>query len=184
MTVPPHVDHRFRAAALDDGSVDAAYAVVDSPVGPLLAATTEAGICAISFEGELALDHLCKRLGVRILFSEQALAEATGQLRDYFNGGRQEFDLDVDLRGLPPFQLSVLTELRRIPYGSLSTYGGLAKRVGNPRASRAVGGALNRNPVPIIVPCHRIVGTSGNLVGYAGGLKRKRTLLGLEGSLS
>lgn len=182
MRVPAQLDNRFRAAALDDGSVDAAYATVDSPIGTLLVATTEAGICAISFEGEPALDVLCGRLGARILYSEQALADATAQLRDYFGGRRRAFDLAVDLTRLPPFQRTVLTELQQVGYGELATYGSLAERIGKPRAARAVGGALNRNPIPIIVPCHRIVGATGDLVGYAGGLERKRSLLELEGA--
>jgi methylated-DNA-[protein]-cysteine S-methyltransferase len=105
------------------------------------------------------------------------------ELDEYFDGRRHEFDLPVDLGGLPAFQQAVLTELQRVPYGQIDTYGGLAARIGKPRAARAVGGALNRNPVPIVVPCHRIVGSSGNLVGYAGGLERKQLLLHLEGGL-
>ena len=83
---------------------------------------------------------------------------------------------------MPAFQQSVLTELARVPYGEVTTYGALAGRIGKPRAARAVGGALNRNPVPIILPCHRVVGASGSLVGYAGGLERKQALLKLEGA--
>ncbi|MGH3142870.1 MAG: methylated-DNA--[protein]-cysteine S-methyltransferase, partial [Gaiellales bacterium] len=92
------------------------------------------------------------------------------------------FDVDVDLRAVPVFQRHVLDELVRVPYGEVTTYGALARRIGKPRAARAVGGALNRNPVPIIVPCHRVIGASGSLVGYAGGLERKQTLLRLEGA--
>ena len=89
----------------------------------------------------------------------------------------------VDLAALPVFQQLVLAELQRVPYGATATYGGLAKRIGKPQAARAVGGALNKNPVPIIVPCHRVVGSTGSLVGYAGGLERKRQLLALEGAV-
>jgi methylated-DNA-[protein]-cysteine S-methyltransferase len=89
----------------------------------------------------------------------------------------------VDLAALPSFQQAVLAELQRVPYGATDTYGGRAARFGRPRAARAVGGALNRNPVPIVVPCHRVVGSSGSLVGYAGGLERKERLLALEGAL-
>ena len=102
------------------------------------------------------------------------------ELDAYFEGTRREFDLAVDLTPLPAFQRSVLEELARVRYGETATYGGLAARVGNPRAARAVGGALNRNPIPIVLPCHRVVGASGSLVGYAGGLERKRALLELE----
>ena len=105
------------------------------------------------------------------------------ELDEYFEGGRQDFDLTVDLSPLPRFQREVLEELVRVPYGHVDTYGALAKRIGKPQAARAVGGALNRNPVPIVVPCHRIVGASGSLTGYGGGLERKEALLGLEGAI-
>jgi methylated-DNA-[protein]-cysteine S-methyltransferase len=91
--------------------------------------------------------------------------------------------VSVDLSALPQFQRLVLDELQRVPFGATNTYGGLATRIGKPRAARAVGGALNKNPVPIVVPCHRIVGATGSLVGYAGGLARKEQLLALEGAL-
>ena len=105
------------------------------------------------------------------------------QLDEYFARRRRTFELVYDLAGLPVFQQEVLHELVRVPYARTSTYGTLAARLGRPRAARAVGGALNRNPVPIVVPCHRIVGSTGNLVGYAGGLERKQALLELEGAL-
>jgi epoxyqueuosine reductase len=108
------------------------------------------------------------------------LGEAREQLEQYFAGERRDFDLPLDLRA-PEFQTAVLTELARVPYGAVATYGDLARRIGRPRAARAVGGALNRNPIPIVLPCHRVVGASGSLVGYAGGLERKQTLLALEG---
>ena len=93
------------------------------------------------------------------------------------------FDLSLDLRGLPQFTVSVLGELAKVPYGHTATYRDLAERVGNPNASRAVGTVMNRNRIPIVLPCHRIVGTSGNLVGYAGGLELKERLLRLEGAM-
>jgi methylated-DNA-[protein]-cysteine S-methyltransferase len=118
-----------------------------------------------------------------VLRSPGPVDDLRRELDEYFGGTRREFDLPVDLSPLPGFQRSVLEELVRVPYGHVDTYGGLARRIGSPRAARAVGGALNRNPVPIVVPCHRIVGASGSLVGYAGGLERKQALLGLEGAL-
>jgi len=104
------------------------------------------------------------------------------ELDQYFNGRRHEFDIDVDLSGLTPFQTKVLVATAKIPFGSVSTYGQIARRAGNERASRAAGGALNHNPIPIVVPCHRVVGSNGALVGYAGGLDTKRRLLAIEGA--
>ena len=105
------------------------------------------------------------------------------ELDQYFEGKRRSFDLSLDLRALAPFTVSVLQELARVPYGETTTYGALASRVGRPRAARAVGTVMNRNRIPIVLPCHRVVGSSGDLVGYAGGLDRKITLLELEGAL-
>jgi methylated-DNA-[protein]-cysteine S-methyltransferase len=183
MTVPATLDRRFRNAAASTGLVDVAYDLVDSPLGELLVAVTDAGVCSLEYGGESGLEALVPRFGPRILRAERPVEAARRQLGEYFGGTRHEFDLDVDLRGVPAFQRSVLAELVRVPFGHVSTYGELAGRIGKPKAARAVGGALNRNPVAIVVPCHRIVGAGGKLVGYAGGLDRKRTLLELEGVL-
>lgn len=177
MSVPTDLDRRFREAAVAEGLLDAAYDLVDSPVGTLLLAATGRGLCRVSFTPDV--DALAAAVGPRVLRVPAELAEARRQLEEYFAGTRREFDLAVDLR-VPAFQHDVLDELARVPYGELSTYGELARRIGRPRAARAVGGALNRNPVPIVLPCHRVVGASGALVGYAGGLDRKRVLLDLE----
>ena len=175
-TVPDSLDRRF---------LDVAYDFADSPVGRLLVAASGRGICRISFdpEPERELEALARGFGARVLRSPGPVDDLRRELDEYFGGSRREFDLPVDLSPLPGFQRSVLEELVRVPYGHVDTYGGLARRIGSPRAARAVGGALNRNPVPIVVPCHRIVGASGSLVGYAGGLERKQALLGLEGAL-
>jgi O-6-methylguanine DNA methyltransferase len=109
--------------------------------------------------------------------------DARRELDQYFSGERRAFDLALDLRALPSFTVSVLQKLAQIPYGETTTYGELASRVGRPRAARAVGTVMNRNRIPIVLPCHRVVGAGGNLVGYAGGLDRKVTLLQLEGAL-
>jgi O-6-methylguanine DNA methyltransferase len=118
-----------------------------------------------------------------VLRAPHALDETRRELDDYFAGRRTAFELDLDLRGLPDFTLRVLRELARVPYGQTATYRELAERSGNPRASRAVGMVMNRNRIPIVLPCHRIVGSSGELVGYGGGLDRKEKLLRLEGAI-
>ncbi len=184
-SIPDRLDRRFRDAAASGGLLDVAYDFADSPVGTLLVATSTRGLCRISFdpEPERELDRLASAFGARVLRSPGPVDPVRRELDEYFEGGRTEFDLPVDLTALPDFQRDVLVELRRVPYGHVDTYGGLAKKIGKPRAARAVGGALNRNPIPIVVPCHRIVGASGSLVGYAGGLERKQALLGLEGAL-
>jgi methylated-DNA-[protein]-cysteine S-methyltransferase len=183
-SVPAELDRRFRDAAASQGLLDVAYDLADSPVGELLVATSERGVCRISFdpEPERELETLARWFGARVLRVPRAVDDVRRELDEYFAGRRREFDLAVDLSPLPAFQRSVLEELVRVPYGRVDTYGGLARRIGSPRAARAVGGALNRNPIPIVVPCHRIVGSTGGLVGYAGGLDRKRALLGLEGA--
>ena len=185
MTVSHDLDTRFRAAAADAGLLDVAYDLTDSPLGTLLLAASERGLCRISFdpEPEREAEHLARAFGARVLRSPRPVDSARRELEEYFDGRRREFDLPVDLTPVPVFQREVLAELVRVPFGSLETYGGLAARIGHPRAARAVGGALNRNPVPIVVPCHRVVGANGSLTGYGGGLERKRQLLAGEGAL-
>jgi methylated-DNA-[protein]-cysteine S-methyltransferase len=183
VTVSSDLDRRFRDRAAAEGLLDVAYDLTDSPVGTLLVAATEAGLCRVSFDPEpdRAVETLARDFGARVLRASRPLDVVRQRLAEYFDGERQEFDLDVDLRPLPAFQRDVLTELARVRYGTTDTYGALAARLGRPRAARAVGGALNRNPVPIVLPCHRILGSDGRLVGYGGGLERKRALLALEG---
>lgn len=185
MTVPTHLDLRFRDAAAHAGLLDAAYDVIDSELGPLLVAVTDRGLARISFdpEPERELESLARLAGPRVLRAPRALDETRRELDDYFAGRRTAFDLDLDLRGLPEFTLRVLRELATVPYGQTATYRELAERAGNPRASRAVGTVMNRNRIPIVLPCHRIVGSSGELVGYGGGLARKERLLRLEGAM-
>ena len=183
MTVSPELDRRFREAASSAGLLDVAYDVIDSPLGVLLLAATDRGLCRIGFDPDpdAELERLTREHGVRVLRVPSRLEGPRRQLEEYFAGERRDFELPSDLAGLPPFQHRVLTALARVPFGEVTTYGALASTVGNPRAARAVGGALNRNPVPIVLPCHRVVGSTGSLVGYGGGLDRKRTLLELEG---
>jgi methylated-DNA-[protein]-cysteine S-methyltransferase len=185
MTVPAELDRRFRDAAAAEGLLDVAYELHDSPVGTLFVAVTDRGLCEIHYDADPAAetDRLARLFGTRVLRSPRPTDDARRQLDEYFAGTRRDFDLDVDLRPAREFGRAVLEQLARVPYGELTTYGTLAERAGKPRAARAVGTIMNRNPVPIVLPCHRVVGSSGSLVGYAGGLDRKRLLLELEGSL-
>jgi methylated-DNA-[protein]-cysteine S-methyltransferase len=185
VTVPTDLDTRFRDAAARSGLLDAGYDVVESPLGPLLVAATEQGLLRIYFDAdpEQQLELLARAAGSRVLRSPRSVAAARRELDEYFSGRRRSFDLSIDLRGAAPFTAEVLDQLARVPYGQTATYGELASRVGHPRSARAVGTVMNRNPVPIVLPCHRVVGASGSLVGYGGGLDRKEQLLRLEGAL-
>lgn len=183
MTLPTDLDTRFRNAAAAAGLIDAAFDLTDSPLGTLLVATTDLGLCRISFDPDEGLDDLSQTLGRRVLRVPRRLETVRRELDEYFEGRRKSFDLDLDLSRRPDFQQLVLRKLALVQYGQVTTYGDLAARIGKPRAARAVGGAMNRNPIPIVLPCHRVVGRSGSLVGYAGGLERKQALLSLEGAV-
>ena len=176
----PELDARFRAAALAEGLVDVRYDVTESPVGDLFLASTDRGLCRISYTVEGQDEELARTYGVRVL--RLPLDEVRRELDEYFDGRRREFDLALDLR-VAPFHEAVLHELARVPYGRTDTYGSLAAKVGRPKAARAVGTVMNRNPIPIVLPCHRILGANGSLTGYAGGLHVKRALLELEGAM-
>jgi methylated-DNA-[protein]-cysteine S-methyltransferase len=178
MNVTPDLDARFRAAALRAGLVDVRYDVVESPLGDLHLAATDAGLARISYDAEGVAENLARTFGARVL--RVPMDEVRRELEEYFAGTRRAFDLRLDLR-VAPFNESVLRELAQVPYGTTTTYGTLAARVGRPKAARAVGGVMNRNPIPIVLPCHRVVGANGALTGYAGGLDRKLQLLQLEG---
>ena len=184
MSVSRELDARFRAAAAEAKLLDVAYDLVDTPLGTLLVAASRAGLCRISYDPEPEREvELLARLGTRILRSPKPVDEVRRQLDEYFERRRHEFDLDVDLRLTADFSRRVLEELARVPYGETTTYGALATRAARPRAARAVGTVMNRNPIPIVLPCHRVVGASGALTGYGGGLERKEKLLRLEGAL-
>jgi methylated-DNA-[protein]-cysteine S-methyltransferase len=148
-----------------------------SPLGPLLLAATEGGISGVYFAEHR---HFKGPQEWQRATQHPLLQRAATQLEEYFAGQRQEFDVPLDLRGTP-FQLSVWRALCGISFGCTKTYGEHARDVGNPKAVRAVGAAIGRNPLSIIVPCHRVMGASRSLTGYAGGLERKRALLALEG---
>jgi methylated-DNA-[protein]-cysteine S-methyltransferase len=184
MTVSSDLDRRFREAAVVLDLVDMGFDVVDTPIGPLFVAVSARGLAAISFESDPGdqLERLARIAGPGVLRSPKSIDAARRELDEYFTGRRRVFDLALDLRVLPPFTVSVLRELARVPYGETTTYGALAAAVGRPRAARAVGTVMNRNRIPIVLPCHRVVGSSGDLVGYAGGLDLKIALLELEGA--
>ena len=147
------------------------YSRMPGPLGELLLTAEEGALTGVWFEGQ----H--EPCGER---DDAALAEARRQLQAWFEGRIRVFDLPLAPQGTP-FQQRVWEEIRRIPFGSTRSYGELARRLGSPGASRAVGGATGRNPLSIVIPCHRVVGTGGGLTGYGGGLERKRLLLELEG---
>jgi methylated-DNA-[protein]-cysteine S-methyltransferase len=184
--VPSILDERFRTAAAASGDLDVAYDVLDdTPVGRLLVGVSDGGLCRVGFDPEpdAELDRLARQFGPRVLRTPKALDRVRAELDEYFAGHRHAFDLKLDLSATPEFHRRVLEQLNRVEYGHTTTYGALASQVGAPRAARAVGTVMNRNPIPIILPCHRVVGANGSLTGYGGGLDRKEWLLRLEGAL-
>lgn len=162
------------------------YDLVPSPLGDLFVATGPAGLIAVEFhpDGSEA-ERLATARGSPITRSSEALAPVAAQLAEYFAGRRRDFDLPLDLSGSSEFQRTVLAVTARIPLGRTMTYGEIARELGKPGASQAVGQALGRNPVPIVIPCHRVLADGGDLGGYSGrgGLETKRALLMLEGVL-
>lgn len=177
MTVP-------RGAGVTAGGVE--HRLVDSPLGALLLAATPVGLVRIAFAIE---DHdavraaLEDRLGAPSSASSRRCDEAARQLEEYFDGRRRCFDLPLDLRLVQGLRRDVVAGLAAIPYGSTESYAQVAARVGRPRAARAVGSACANNPVPVVVPCHRVVRSDGSLGQYLGGVAAKAALLGLEGAL-
>jgi len=160
------------------------YASLDAPIaGQLWLATTEQGLCAIVFDGDEAsfVHKLQRRWGVQPQRDDAALAEAARQVREYLAGRRTSFELQLDLRLLRPFQKQALQATAAIPRGQVSTYRTLAHEIGRPRGARAMGRAEACNPLPLVIPCHRVIGSDGGLVGYSGGLPMKIALLQLEG---
>ncbi len=151
------------------------YCYLTTPIGDLLLAGDDAALSLVAFpEGSMRRDP-----EPDWIYSEKPFANARQQLTEYFAGTRKDFDLSLSLAGTE-FQLRVLDELRHIPYGETTSYGDIAARIGKPKAMRAVGAANGRNPIPIIVPCHRVIGRSGDLTGFGGGLDAKQALLQLE----
>lgn len=176
------------AVAAEAGLLDVAYATERTPVGELVVAATPRGLVRIAYvDGEAPggrdaiLRDLAARLSPRMLEAPARLDPVRRELDEYFEGRRREFDLPLDLSLVRGFGLRVLETARAIPFGDVLTYGEVASRAGSPRAARAAGNALGANPIPIVVPCHRVVHAGGGLGGYTGGLDRKRALLAVEG---
>jgi methylated-DNA-[protein]-cysteine S-methyltransferase len=169
-----------------DGLLDVAYRTLDSPVGPLLLAATKAGLVTIAFAGEgheRVLEELSQRISPRILQAPARLDPASRELDEYFAGTRRHFELALDFQLSRGFRRVVLDRLTEIAYGDTASYGSIALAAGSPRAVRAVGSACATNPLPLVIPCHRVLRSDGSLGGYGGGLDAKRTLLALEGAL-
>ncbi|MGZ4274148.1 MAG: methylated-DNA--[protein]-cysteine S-methyltransferase, partial [Solirubrobacteraceae bacterium] len=177
---PPSIVDTVAAAGL----LDVAYARLDSPVGTLVLARTPQGLARLAYvddgQEDAVLQDIAARLSPRMLSAPAQLDEPRRELDEYFAGRRHAFDLALDLRLLSDFTRRVLTATAAIPYGEVSTYREVAAAAGSPRGFRAAGNALGSNPLPIVLPCHRVLHSGGGLGGYTGGLERKRTLLAIE----
>lgn len=174
---------RLAAASQRDGVLDVAYRIVDGPVGPLLVAATEVGIVRVAYavEGhDVVLQRLADEVSPRILLAPARLDRVTRELDEYFTGARRDFDVPLDWRLSRGFRGVVLHHLPEIGYGQTASYSAVAQLAGNPKAVRAVGTACATNPLPVIVPCHRVVRSDGSMGAYLGGVVAKRTLLDLE----
>jgi methylated-DNA-[protein]-cysteine S-methyltransferase len=177
---------RFRSAAFDDGLVDVAVGTIDSPVGELFVAVTPRGVASISFDGmdrDRLMARFARELSPRVVAAARATDDVRRELDEYFGGARRRFDLPLDRRLMSRFMRDVLGATSRVTFGHVATYGEIAVRIGHPSSARAVGAALGANPIPIVIPCHRVVGANGKLTGYGGGLPRKEALLRLEGAI-
>jgi methylated-DNA-[protein]-cysteine S-methyltransferase len=172
------------ARADADDLVDVAWTVEDTPIGPLTLAATPAGLVRIGFGDEdQMLTDLAAHVSPRVVRLPARLDALRRQLDEYFAGRRHRFDVPLDRRLSRGYRLTVLEELSRVPFGETVSYKDLAERTGHPKASRAVGTAMATNPIPIVVPCHRVLRTGGALGGYGGGLETKVWLLRHEGAL-
>jgi methylated-DNA-[protein]-cysteine S-methyltransferase len=176
--------HRtLEAAAAREGLLEVAYTIIDTPVGSLLLAATGQGLVRVAYDAEnhdKVLDSLAARLSPRILRAPRRLDAAAREIGEYFAGLRTGFDLPLDFSLSNGFRQTVQRHLAQIPYGHTESYKEVAQIVGNPKAVRAVGSACATNPLPVVVPCHRVLRTDGKLGGYIGGLAAKTTLLSLE----
>jgi methylated-DNA-[protein]-cysteine S-methyltransferase len=176
-------------AAAAAGLLDVAYATLDTPVGAILLATTDRGLVRIAYlddrnDEDAALEALTSRVSPRVLAAPKRLDAPRRELDEYFAGRRRRFELALDWQLSHGFARRVLEATAKIPYGAVSSYKLVATEAGSPRAFRAAGNALGVNPLPIVVPCHRVLHAGGGLGGYTGGVERKRQLLAVEGAAS
>jgi methylated-DNA-[protein]-cysteine S-methyltransferase len=182
---PARARERLLAAAQAEGLLDVAYGAIDTPIGRLLAAVTPRGLVRLVFtwseDEEAVLEELSRRVSPRVLEAPEKLGEARRELDEYFSGRRTEFGLALDWALIRGFHRDALEVTAGIPFGRVSTYTEVAALAGSPHAHRAAGNALATNPIPIVIPCHRVLRRDGSLGGYGGGLDVKRWLLGLEG---
>jgi methylated-DNA-[protein]-cysteine S-methyltransferase len=182
-----HATRALAEQAAHEQLLDVAYTTLDSPVGPVLVAATRRGLVRISFgalfDEESVLADLCARVSPRVIEAPSYFDAVRHELEEYFHGRRTRFDLPLDWSLTGGFGRRVLERTARIPYGEVSTYKEVAAAVGSPRGARAAGNALGANPIPIVVPCHRVLHSGGGLGGYGGGLERKEFLLKLEGAI-
>jgi methylated-DNA-[protein]-cysteine S-methyltransferase len=189
--VLPEVDHqaqrrlqaRLAAAANQAGILDVAYRTVDTPVGTLLLAATEQGLVRVAYAREghdLVLDQLANRVSPRVLHAPARLDTAAREIEEYFAGRRSLFDLPLDFQLSHGFRRTVLSRLPEIGYGKTASYAAIAAAAGNPKAVRAAATACATNPLPVVVPCHRVVRSDGSVGGYVGGTGAKKALLMLE----
>jgi methylated-DNA-[protein]-cysteine S-methyltransferase len=177
---------RLAARAAAEGLLDVAYTTIDSPFGDLLLAATPRGLVRLGLPNQSAdelLQDLARRVSPRVLETPAGFDEARRELDLYFEGRLRDFELPLDWRLSKDFRRRALRTVARIPYGETRSYMQVAKSAGNERAVRAAGSACGSNPIPIVVPCHRVLRTGGGLGGYGGGLPMKRALLGMEGAL-
>jgi methylated-DNA-[protein]-cysteine S-methyltransferase len=178
---------QLASRAAEEGLMDVAYATVDTPVGQVIVAATERGLVRVALPGQAVEDvltRLAKEISPRVIAYPRRLDEARRELDQYFAGKRQRFEVPLDWRlSHPGFYRRVLRATAKVPFGEVITYTDAAKRAGSPRAFRAAGSALGSNPIPIVVPCHRVVRSGGDLGNYGGGPEMKRFLLELEHAL-
>jgi methylated-DNA-[protein]-cysteine S-methyltransferase len=183
----PDLEGSLVERAQSEGLLDVAYASVDSPLGPLTVAATPAGLVRVAYAGyrgtDEVLEDLAARLSPRVLEAPARLDPVRRELDEYFEGRRRSFDVPIDWSLTRGFTREVLQATARIPYGEVGSYASVAGQAGSPRAVRAAGNALGANPMPVVVPCHRVLRTGGALGGYTGGIERKEFLLRLEGRL-
>jgi methylated-DNA-[protein]-cysteine S-methyltransferase len=186
-TLPADPLPQLELPASAAGLLDVAYATLDSPVGRLLLASTPRGVVRIAYldgaDEDTVLTDLAARISPRVLAAPRRLDEPRRELDEYFAGLRQRFEIGLDWGLTQGFGRRVLKATARIPYGAVSSYKQVATEAGSPRGHRAAGNALGSNPLPIIVPCHRVLHSDGGLGGYTGGIERKRALLGVERAL-